>query len=89
MLGGISIWQLAIIPVIVIVVFGTKKLRNMGGDLGGAIKNFKSAMNEGADKDDDGAATTAKPKPLTSDQSDSINKDADFSEQKDKDQSRP
>ncbi|MDP2506928.1 Sec-independent protein translocase subunit TatA [Oceanobacter sp. 3_MG-2023] len=83
MLGGISIWQLVIILVIVIVIFGTKKLRNMGGDLGGAIKNFKSAMNEGADKDDDAAAPT-KPKPLMSDQSGSVEKDADFSEQKDK-----
>ncbi|EDN67643.1 hypothetical protein BGP_0689 [Beggiatoa sp. PS] len=44
---GISIWQLLIILVIVIVLFGTKKLRNIGGDLGGAIKNFRSSMQEG------------------------------------------
>ncbi len=52
---GISIWQLLIILVIVIVLFGTKKLRNIGGDLGGAIKNFRSSMREGeeeADKQD-------------------------------------
>ena len=36
--GGISIWQLLIVLVIVLLLFGTKKLRNMGGDLGGAIK---------------------------------------------------
>ncbi|MGB1580088.1 MAG: twin-arginine translocase TatA/TatE family subunit [Nevskiales bacterium] len=44
---GISIWQLLIILVIVVLLFGTKKLRNMGGDLGGAIKNFRSSMREG------------------------------------------
>ncbi len=44
---GISIWQLLIILVIVIVLFGTKKLRNIGGDLGGAIKNFRSSIREG------------------------------------------
>ena len=46
-MGGISIWQLLIILLIVIVLFGTKKLRNIGGDLGGAIKNFRSSMREG------------------------------------------
>jgi sec-independent protein translocase protein TatA len=46
MLGGISIWQLLIVFVIVILVFGTKKLRNLGGDLGGAVKGFKNAINE-------------------------------------------
>ncbi|WP_426414964.1 Sec-independent protein translocase subunit TatA [Aestuariirhabdus sp. LZHN29] len=43
--GGISIWQLLIILVIVVMLFGTKKLRNIGGDLGGAIKGFKKAMS--------------------------------------------
>lgn len=43
---GISGWQLAVILVIVILIFGTKKLRNMGGDLGGAFKNFKKAMSD-------------------------------------------
>jgi sec-independent protein translocase protein TatA len=46
-MGGISIWQLLIVLVIVLVLFGTKKLRNIGGDLGSAIKNFKGAMKEG------------------------------------------
>ncbi|ROR97942.1 sec-independent protein translocase protein TatA [Sinobacterium caligoides] len=45
-LGGISIWQLLIILAIVIVLFGTKRLKNIGGDLGGAIKGFKKAMND-------------------------------------------
>ncbi|OZT82360.1 twin-arginine translocase subunit TatA, partial [Vibrio sp. 03_296] len=45
-MGGISIWQLLIIAVIVVLLFGTKKLRGIGSDLGGAIKGFKKAMNE-------------------------------------------
>jgi len=44
---GISIWQLLIVLLIVVVLFGTKKLRNIGGDLGGAIKNFRSSMRDG------------------------------------------
>lgn len=44
--GGISIWSLLIILGIVILLFGTKKLRNIGGDLGGAIKSFKSSMKD-------------------------------------------
>lgn len=50
MLGGISIWQLLIVLGIIILIFGTKKLRNVGGDLGGAVKGFKKAMNEDTDK---------------------------------------
>jgi len=45
-LGGISIWQLLIILVIVVLLFGTKKLRNIGSDLGGAIKSFRKSMKE-------------------------------------------
>ena len=45
-MGGVSIWQLIIITVIVVLLFGTKKLRGMGGDLGGAVKGFKKAMQE-------------------------------------------
>ncbi|MDH3561296.1 MAG: twin-arginine translocase TatA/TatE family subunit [Gammaproteobacteria bacterium] len=43
---GISIWQLLIILAIVLVLFGAKRLRNVGSDLGGAIKGFKHAMHE-------------------------------------------
>jgi sec-independent protein translocase protein TatA len=46
---GISIWQLLIILAIVLVLFGAKRLRNVGGDLGGAIKGFRQAMKEGDD----------------------------------------
>jgi len=57
-LGGISIWQLLIILVIVVMLFGTKKLRNLGSDLGGALKGFKTAMKEDGtvEGDDDGEA---------------------------------
>lgn len=44
-LGGISIWQLLIVLAIVIVLFGTKRLKNIGSDLGGAVKGFKKALN--------------------------------------------
>jgi sec-independent protein translocase protein TatA len=53
MFGGISIWQLLIVFVIVILIFGTKKLRNLGGDLGGAVKGFKNAINEDPKKEDE------------------------------------
>ena len=46
MLSGISIWQLLIVLVIVIAIFGTKKLRTIGSDMGSAVKGFRSAMNE-------------------------------------------
>ncbi len=52
-IGGIGIWQLMIILVIVLLLFGTKKLKNLGGDLGGAIKGFKKAVNEKGEKADD------------------------------------
>ncbi|MRH78320.1 twin-arginine translocase TatA/TatE family subunit [Spiribacter sp. C176] len=45
--GGISPWSLLLILAIVLLLFGTKKLRNVGTDLGGALKGFKSAMKDG------------------------------------------
>jgi len=45
-MGGISIWQLLIVAVIVVLLFGTKKLRNLGGDLGSAVKGFKNAIGD-------------------------------------------
>ncbi len=44
--GGISIWSLVLILGIVILLFGTKKLRNVGGDLGGAIRSFKKSIKD-------------------------------------------
>ncbi len=49
-MGSFSIWHWLIVLVIVLLVFGTKKLRNIGGDLGGAVKNFKEAMGEEKNK---------------------------------------
>ena len=49
-IGGISIWQLLIILVIVLLLFGTKRLRNLGGDLGNAVKGFRKAMTDDPDK---------------------------------------
>ncbi|TKI07130.1 Sec-independent protein translocase subunit TatA [Martelella alba] len=45
-MGGISIWQLLIIAVIVVLLFGTNKLRGLGSDLGASIKGFKKAMGD-------------------------------------------
>ncbi len=44
--GGISIWSLLLILAIVVLLFGTKKLRNVGGDLGGAIRSFKKSIKD-------------------------------------------
>ncbi len=48
--SGISIWQLLIVVVIVVLLFGTKKLRNLGSDLGSAVKGFRGAMTEGEEE---------------------------------------
>ena len=45
-MGGIGAWQLLILLLIVVLVFGTKRLRNIGSDLGGAIKGFRKGMDE-------------------------------------------
>lgn len=54
-IGGISVWQLLIVLLIVVLIFGTKKLRNMGGDLGSAVKNFKESISEGKEKAEEAA----------------------------------
>ena len=51
-MGSFSIWHWLIVLLVVVLIFGTKKLRNMGSDVGGAVKNFKEAMNEGQSADD-------------------------------------
>ncbi len=47
-MGGLSIWHWGIVLLIVVLVFGTKKLKNMGSDLGGAVKGFKDGMKDGS-----------------------------------------
>ena len=51
-LGGISIWQLQIVLAIVIMLFGTKRLRTLGGDLGSAVKGFRKSMQDDTETDD-------------------------------------
>jgi sec-independent protein translocase protein TatA len=58
-MGTFSIWHWLIVLLIVVMVFGTKKLRNMGSDLGGAVKGFKDGMKDGSAKPEDGAAPVA------------------------------
>ena len=48
-MGSLSIWHWLIVLVVVMLVFGTKKLRNIGSDLGGAVKGFKEGLKEGSD----------------------------------------
>lgn len=52
-MGGISIWQLLIIFAIIVLLFGTKKLRSLGGDLGSAVKGFKNAVGDANKQDAD------------------------------------
>lgn len=54
-MGSFSIWHWLIVLLIVVMVFGTKKLKNMGSDLGGAVKGFKDGMKEGGAKTEEDA----------------------------------
>ena len=49
-MGSFSIWHWLIVLLVVVLIFGTKKLRNIGTDLGGAVKGFKEGMKSGEDK---------------------------------------
>lgn len=79
-LGGISIWQLAIILVIVILIFGTKRLKTLGGDLGGALKSFRKAMESTDEEEDATPGSSEEPKRLQGGDDEST--DAQFAEQK-------
>lgn len=57
-IGGMGIWQLLIILVIVLLLFGTKRLKGLGSDLGGAIKGFKSAMTDSDKKSEEESEPT-------------------------------
>ncbi|MBS0341526.1 MAG: Sec-independent protein translocase subunit TatA [Proteobacteria bacterium] len=61
-MGSFSIWHWLIVLLIVVMVFGTKKLKNMGSDLGGAVKGFKDGMKDGSAPD----APAAPPAQVTS-----------------------
>ncbi len=58
-IGGISVWQLLIILLIVVMLFGTKRLRTLGSDLGSAVKGFRKSMTE----DDDPSASQERADP--------------------------
>ena len=74
-LGGIGIWQLLIVLLIVVLIFGTKRLKTIGSDLGGALKSFRRAM----ENEDEKAKEEERSKRIESNRP-----DAEFSEQKDK-----
>ncbi len=76
--GGISIWQLLIILVIVLLLFGTKRLRNIGSDLGSAFKGFKKSMS-----DEDKAAEAQKIEQADADKKDDVI-EGEASKEKDK-----
>ena len=68
-LGGLSVWQLLIILLIVVLLFGTKKLKGLGSDLGDAVKGFKKAVTDENEKKDEEGESDAedKDKPDTAD----------------------
>ena len=72
-IGGISIWQLLIVLLIVVLIFGTKRLKTLGRDLGGGLKSFRSAME--SDEEPDGESAE-KPRLATAEP------DAEFAEQR-------
>jgi sec-independent protein translocase protein TatA len=59
-MGSFSIWHWLIVLLIVLLIFGTKKLRNMGSDLGGAVKNFKEAVKEEGTKISDNTESSGR-----------------------------
>ena len=61
-MGSFSIWHWLIVLLVVVMIFGTKKLRNIGSDLGGAVKGFKDGMKDGST---DAPAATAYPAPAS------------------------
>ncbi|MGI4778816.1 MAG: Sec-independent protein translocase subunit TatA [Janthinobacterium lividum] len=60
-MGSFSIWHWLIVLLVVVMIFGTKKLRNMGSDLGGAVKGFKDGMKDGSSVETTDAATPITP----------------------------
>lgn len=73
--GGISIWQLLIVLIIVVLIFGTKRLKTLGGDLGGALKSFRKAMDSDEEESTEEQRRLEDGKP-----------DAQFAEQKEESQ---
>ncbi len=72
-MGSLSIWHWLIVLVIVMLVFGTKKLRNMGSDLGGAVKGFKEGMKEAESPEDVGRSDQLDSKTINSEAKEKVN----------------
>ena len=72
-MGSFSIWHWLIVLVIVMLVFGTKKLRNMGSDLGGAVKGFKEGMKEAESTDDAGRTEQLDGKTINAEAKEKVN----------------
>ncbi|MFZ8953654.1 MAG: Sec-independent protein translocase subunit TatA [Burkholderiaceae bacterium] len=75
-MGTFSIWHWLIVLLIVVMVFGTKKLKNLGSDLGGAVKGFKDGMKDGTAADDEAPAQVAQTPPAAAKTSETIDVDA-------------
>lgn len=80
-MGGISIWQLLIVLVIVLLLFGTKKLRNLGSDLGGAVKGFRSTMKDSSSAEESSETTESPADPESLSESAESAESAESSEQ--------
>jgi sec-independent protein translocase protein TatA len=65
-MGSFSIWHWLIVLLVVVVIFGTKKLRNIGSDLGGAVKGFKDGMKSGGEPPEADAAAAPPPQQVSS-----------------------
>ncbi|MBX3635595.1 MAG: Sec-independent protein translocase subunit TatA [Rubrivivax sp.] len=69
-MGTFSIWHWLIVLLVVVVIFGTKKLRNIGSDLGGAVKGFKEGMKSGGESGDTETAAGPAPQVTTAKRAD-------------------
>ena len=83
-LGGVSFWQLLVVFGIVILIFGTSRLKSFGGDLGGAIKGFKKAMDSDDEPSSSSSSETSESKKIGTDNQ----PDATFSEHEEKEKQK-
>ena len=71
-MGNIGIWQLLIVAVIIVLLFGTKKLRNLGSDIGSSVKGFKKAMNPEEETEEQKKSLTDQEKNVANNESDTV-----------------
>ncbi len=72
-MGSFSIWHWLIVLVVVVLIFGTKKLKNVGSDLGAAVKGFKDGVKDGTGSADAAAAAAAPPQQVTANKANDAN----------------